>query len=112
MGYGTAAETRGGGAQRGALLLTAGMVPNLREGVELALRHFAVRRGRYARLKRSDRRSPMAEPGGILGEIVARKRVDVAARLAGAALDRGARRPTGAACARRWPGRARASSWR
>jgi len=27
----------------------------------------------------------MAEPGGVLGEIVARKRVDVAARLAGGA---------------------------
>ena len=54
----------------------------------------------------------MAETVGILAEIVARKRVDVAARLGG--VSSAARRPSrpGAASGRRWRGPARASSWR
>ena len=52
----------------------------------------------------------MPEPAGVLGEIVARKRVEVAARLAGGA-PRGSADAT-RACARPSPGPARASSWR
>ena len=69
----------------GALLLTAGMAATLREGVELALQ--ATRLGR--RLSRGSRRFVEVSQWlsrRMLGEIVARKRADVAARLGGVGL--------------------------
>jgi hypothetical protein len=56
----------------------------------------------------------MTDPGGVLGEIVARKRVDVTARLAGVTLEALRARPRrpSAASPPRLPGPAPASSWR
>ena len=105
MGYGTSAERRAVALNAGALLLTAGKAESLKQGVELALRGARLGPGRCAASRRWSR-SAMAEPGGMLGAIVARKRVDVAARLGGADAD--ARRRSRPGCSlRRGAGPAR-----
>jgi hypothetical protein len=78
MGYGLAAETEVVALNTGALLLTAGLAADLRDGVAMALQALGSGEA-YRRLDRSSR-SHVAE--GVLAEIVARKRIDVAARLA------------------------------
>ena len=111
MGYGTSAERRAVALNAGALLMTAGKAETLKEGVELALQRDRLGRG-AARAERPGRDQQWLT--GVLGAIVARKRADVAARLGGPVWKpaRAGGADAGAACARRWRGRARASSWR
>jgi hypothetical protein len=94
----------------GALLLTAGLAPTSRRRRQAkdVIASGAAYRAAQA-LRRGDQWL-----SGVLGEIVARKRVDVAARLAGVSLDalRAAPSRRGAASRRRSPGPAPASSWR
>jgi anthranilate phosphoribosyltransferase len=85
IGKGQPAEVDSVALNAGALLSAAGLAPGLREGVAHA-RDVIASGAAYRRLRCSSRR-PMTDPGGVLGEIVARKRVDVTARLAGVTLE-------------------------
>ena len=89
----------------GALLMTAGKADDLARGRGDGARRACSRQGR-ARCSTLISRPAMAD---VLARIVARKRREVAARLAGPVAGRS--RPR-AACAPRWPAPARASSWR
>ena len=110
MGYGLAAETEVVALNAGALLLTAGLASDLRDGVGMALQALGLGRS-LSPAQAVHRGDPWLRRRGILAEIVARKRVDVAARLGGFGLEFGRADPAqpqgGAGAAR-----ARASSWR
>ena len=74
MGYGTAAETAGGGAQRRRAADDRGHGGDA-DARASSWRCAGDRLGRAAApARRRWSRSAMAEPGGVLGEIVARKR--------------------------------------
>jgi hypothetical protein len=112
IGKGQPAEVDSVALNAGRLLSRPGSAAELRDGVAHA-KDVIASGAATAGCSCSSRR-PMTDPGGVLGEIVARKRVDVAARLDGVTLDalRARVAPTQRSLAAALARPARASSWR
>ena len=99
-GQGTSAERQRGGAERRRAADDRGQGGRLARGRRAGAARRSARAGAGELLRTPVSRSAMAE--GVLGEIVARKRADVAARLAASPRPRSRR---GGACARAGPAR-------